>query len=379
MNPTGNDHNSSMAVDIPSSSAVVGQAVEQMMDIAGFLEKYVIDANDLKSLRGALAQAQRSRAEDSQDEICHTCWWMVSRFKATLAQLNPPLGNIPEDPAWLRAIGDFGPDRPFRAWTTHPEKIQWQDIEKAMDDTAPLTIEAILIEAASIHAQSRGWKESPRQEAVHQNFNQEYKGDAVDRLRQALRKQNTAYNGPAGSGNFGPVLVLLQSSGTGKTRAAVQLCSKELGMVACVRTRLRDVVSSAPPPDEAVYRSLVMNMLPGENEVTATLYVGAWLVAYVAEFLELCQREILIVTAGQGIRSSEDWSAFVEHIARLLTDGIVRGFVTVPKRPSLETGESLSRRGASSGKGEHAAKTLSRRGEFFAAVSVRAQSEVLAL
>jgi len=376
MNPTGDDHNDSMAVDIPASSAVVEQAAEQMMDIAGFLEKYVIDAEDLDLLRRALVEAQRNCSTRPRKYIPTICMNMLKLLGTVLTALDPPLGNIPEDPAWLRAIGDFGPDRTFGAWATEAESIQLRDIEKAMDN-APLIIEAILIEAVSIHVQASYSGESRKQEAVHQDFSREYKGDAVDRLRQALREQNITHNDPAAT-MYAPVLVLLQSSGSGKTRAAVQLCSKELGLVACVRTRIKDVVTSAPPPDEAVYEALVKNMLPGETEETATLYVGAWLVAYLAEFLGLCKREISIVTAGQGIRSSGDWSAFVEHIARLLTDGIVQDFVTVPARSSPRSDGSLSSRAASDGKGKQAVKTHSRRSEFFTAVSVLAQSEVTA-
>ena len=42
MHLTGDDHNVSMEVDIPTNYAVDEQAAQPMMDLSGFIEKYTL-------------------------------------------------------------------------------------------------------------------------------------------------------------------------------------------------------------------------------------------------------------------------------------------------------------------------------------------------
>lgn len=174
---------------------------------------------------------------------------------------------------------------------------------------------------------------------LEHGYNSVFVGDTMKRLDSRLLKLGN----PDDPMIHSPVLPLVQSSGTGKTRTAIELSSIRLGLYVNVGPKHPDVGS--PPglgQDPLVYDILAGPDARSMTEFAAAVAVGSWLIAYTEEFLAFCQDQADVVFSGRAFRSastltSDEWTTFVQHMAGVLTDDIVPGFRIRPDADQTRT------------------------------------------
>jgi hypothetical protein len=196
-------------------------------------------------------------------------------------------------------------------------------------DQAECPIAAFLLEA-SRHA-------APPLDHVEWDFQDEFVGGVVDDLDDHLTEQRPYIHVP--------VFAILQSSGTGKTRAVMQLCQKRLGLYTCIRhnpimasgnSTSADLRKSAPSQDQEVYEHLVPegvrtrhrhrdaddNDEGFENTGQALIAVTSWLWAFATEFAGFIKE--------QNPELDDCWASFVQRTSAVLMNDITPGFRLVP-------------------------------------------------
>jgi hypothetical protein len=153
----------------------------------------------------------------------------------------------------------------------------------------------------------------PRRQAVLKDFKKEYIGTAVDSLHQLLR--HAIQKNQTQKKYYAPVMAIVQSSGTGKSRTAVELTKHVLGLYVCVRPPGSGNINSAPPQDISVYRYLKPEYYETPEE--SALAVAFWLKAYCVEFRRYClaKRE----KAGTQLSHKE----FVRLVSSSLMEGLL--------------------------------------------------------
>lgn len=196
------------------------------------------------------------------------------------------------------------------------------------DNRQAKEIEAIIELATELAVKSArpSLRYNRAQGAVYQDFAREFEDlGAINDLQRMLHDYNIEMNGEE---LYAPVLVVLQSSGTGKTRTVLQLCTQELGLYTCLRPSDDPRVVSAPPADRAVTTFLSHKgssiLGPDESIEAATRTMAAWLSAFFEIFADYC--EGAVKKSKLNISCQADWSRFPAIIAEELYDGITPGF-----------------------------------------------------
>jgi hypothetical protein len=94
-----------------------------------------------------------------------------------------------------------------------------------------------------------------------QDFSQGFLGSGVDDLQHRIRslEQQIASNGSRSGAAYARVMAIIQSSGTGKSRTTLGLMEKELGLMVCIRARVKGstVRQSLPDVDTSVFHAIV--------------------------------------------------------------------------------------------------------------------------
>lgn len=166
----------------------------------------------------------------------------------------------------------------------------------------------------------------PVNDALRVNF----VGNAVEDLDATLHQvYSKRSKGTTAQRLYAPVVALLQSSGSGKTRTAMQLSTKQIGLYLCVRhPPPPGCLVSAPPQDTWAYDCLVPRLPAEEKQIDATINVGSWLWAFATEYktwLET-QRNELSAEHQSGESGEIDWPMLTRNAAATLLDDIVPGF-----------------------------------------------------
>lgn len=233
----------------------------------------------------------------------------------------------------------------FMSFVNHIVKTsdKLKDLELGqIDPDGSLDLELRSIQKSAIEAALEAYKKQSRQppsffavilasygrgvqktQDVHEAFVTQYVGDAVKDLNQTLRQvYNDKPLDTASDKLYAPVVALLQSSGSGKTRTAIQLSSLQVGLYLCVRPPPSlGYTTSAPPQDVSAYNSLVPSESSGnEDELGALIAVGSWLRAFAIKFFELLQKHY------NRQQSAPEWDTFVQNMAATLYNDIVPGF-----------------------------------------------------
>lgn len=192
------------------------------------------------------------------------------------------------------------------------------------DNRRALEIEAIIELVSLLHTQPL--------EMAHRDFAQDFKDvGTVDYLRKTIREHN--YLGDANLP--GPVMAVLQSPGTGKSRTVLQLCTQELGLYVSLETKK---VLSIPPVDNDVNAVLTSRNLL-EDQADALHTVASWLAACLDRFADFCEQKMQ--ADRMEIESPEHWSRFVKRVATVLNDEIVPGYRALGRLAGLEASASI--------------------------------------
>lgn len=231
-----------------------------------------------------------------QDEIGRRIWNILGSMKAIQAKLagTDDRRVAPDGSLDIQSL----------------RKISQYMIKDALDDYAkqsrtPANVTAVVL-ASYAHY------ESVDHNPVNRAFMTSYVGDAVQDLNKFLKDLYIPINDLPVRTRYAPVVALLQSSGSGKSRTAIQLSNSQVGLYLCVRHTPSDgQLVSAPPQDKAAYDSLVPTD-PQEGPDEAKVAVSTWLTAFATVFADFIQ--------GQP-RDEQNWSAFAQTVAiRLLSD-----------------------------------------------------------
>jgi hypothetical protein len=233
----------------------------------------------------------------------------------------------------------------FMSFVNHIVKTsdKLKDLELGqIDPDGSLDLELRSIQKSAIEAALEAYKKQSRQppsvfavilasygrgvqdtQYVQEAFVTKYVGDAVKDLNQTLRQVYTDKPLDTTSKSlYAPVVALLQSSGSGKTRTAIQLSTLQVGLYVCVRPPPSlGHTTSAPPQDVSAYNGLVPANPNGDrNELDALIAVGSWLCAFAISFFELLQKHY------SRQPPAPSWDEFVRNIAATLYNDIVPGF-----------------------------------------------------
>jgi hypothetical protein len=167
---------------------------------------------------------------------------------------------------------------------------------------------------------------SKSRSTVHEDFIQGYEGAAAAWLHKALIRAREGLN-MYPIDDQAAILPIIQTSGSGKSRAVLQLTTKELGLVLC--TRKPSDIHLAPPPDKQVYEDLV---IPKERDLeTEKILVASWLAAACEEMVAFYQPR----------RGALTWDAFVTSMGSILHNNIVNNFQLVSGMSPSTSEESV--------------------------------------
>jgi hypothetical protein len=192
------------------------------------------------------------------------------------------------------------------------------------DNRRSLEIEAIIELASLLH--------TPPLEMAHRDFAQDFKDvGSVDHLRKTIREHNHS----RGADLPGPVVAVLQSPGTGKSRTVLQLCTQELGLYVSLESKK---VLSIPPVDNDVNAVLASRNLL-EDQADALHTVASWLAACLDRFADFCEQKMQ--ADRMEIESPEHWSRFVKGVATVLNDEIVPGYRALGRLAGPEASASI--------------------------------------
>jgi hypothetical protein len=152
-------------------------------------------------------------------------------------------------------------------------------------------------------------------------FVSDYQGKAAELLNKKLLELKHV----DGKRVYANIVPIIQSSGTGKTRTAIQLCTLQLGLYLNIRGKTDDIyTTSLPPQDLDAFRALV----PDTTSLSESVHrrtLCCWLVAFAEEFLRFCEKEAEQLTGSKKI-SKTKWSEFITHINQVLYTDLVPGF-----------------------------------------------------
>ena len=142
-------------------------------------------------------------------------YWELSLIMKEHAQSIDDSNPLPDDNE-LRRIKDSTIEEVVGLYASGPS-VRPEAMESL--DQADYPITAFLLEASR--------RAAPVPDHVDWAFQTEFVGGVVDDLDDHLTEQRPKIHVP--------VFAILQSSGTGKTRAVMQLCHKRLGLYTCIR------------------------------------------------------------------------------------------------------------------------------------------------
>lgn len=314
--------------------------------------------------------------------------WELSRIMKEHARDVDAFNPLPGDNE-LRSITTSTIEQVLHLYSSGPSVRQ--AMESLHEAECPIT--AFILEASR--------RAGPMPDHVDRAFQSEFVGGVVNDLDEYPREQRPKI--------YVPVFAILQSSGTGKTRAAMQLCHKRLGLYTCIRhspiTASKNSKShaalrtSAPSQDREVYNHLVprgvtsrhrrRHNVPTESNSQnrsfpsnrdsnhtgddddddddksfedagkAQIAVASWLWAFATEFTGFIKE--------QKPELDDCWASFVQRTSAMLMDDITPGFRLTPAsagmKPSTNGSSSMSRNTTSSGRPSARDSLLRRIGE----------------
>lgn len=152
------------------------------------------------------------------------------------------------------------------------------------------------------------------QDSVNADFEKTFEGTAHQALHTRLKRLTVVASND--DKVYARVLPIIQSSGTGKTRTAIQLGTLELGLYICIRPEIFNTVTSAPAQDALAYEFLkpVREVTDFQDVLAVASFLAGFFEAYGLFCLE--EKEKL------GPRCSR--SQLIEHTHNLLTHEIAR-------------------------------------------------------
>jgi hypothetical protein len=255
----------------------------------------------------------------------------LSRLMKEHAQDINDTNPLPGDDE-LRRIKKFDIEEVVYLYASGPS-VRPETMESLDQADCPIT--AFLIEASR--------RAAPPLDHVDWAFQDDFVGGVVDDLDDHLTEQRPYIHVP--------VFAILQSSGTGKTRAVMQLCHKRLGLYTCIRhnpmmasgnSTSADLRKSAPNQDQEVYKHLVPEGVRTrhrhrdaddddegfENTGQALIAVASWLWAFATEFAGFIKE--------QNPELDDCWASFVQRTSAVLMNDITPGFRLTPESAGMK-------------------------------------------
>lgn len=127
-------------------------------------------------------------------------------------------------------------------------------------------------------------------ELLNADFRKQFLGGAADALRNHILELSGQ------SDTYVPVVAVLQSSGTGKTRTVLELAKKELGFYICLRPDPSPNQYLSLPPADRDARDFLTETV---SHVETTFRMAAWLKAFADKFHEVCEGEMSVLDPAQ--------------------------------------------------------------------------------
>jgi hypothetical protein len=166
-------------------------------------------------------------------------------------------------------------------------------------------------------------KPLPYPEALAADFSRPFIGSAAKELdRKILQVMSSVTQDKS----CAPVLPILQSSGTGKSRAVTELSSYAPGISLCIRPSSSDSdrqVVSLPPQDGPIYVYLCSI---GTDEWSRHCGIAALILSVLDVLLEVCNQYISTTPYSDTSDENAYWTGMVRHLSYAFADGIVEGY-----------------------------------------------------